>query len=294
MPQCKHYEFCKREHGDISENGRCILPSKDPDKNQEAFNKALEEHRKTIGVNFRFMVFPDGAYLSGVDLREADLSGALLYETVFGNTNLKDAEGLGECEHVGPSTIDMRTLRRSWPLPISFLRGIGLDDMFIEYLPGLVGAPIEFCSCFISYSSNDDDFARRLHADLQDQGVRCWFAPEDLKIGAKIRTGIDEAIRLHDKLLLVLSEASVQSPVGRAGGGEGLRAGAKRAGPDGPVSGAPGRGGFRGRGRLGLLPQEHAEYRRLHQLEGARRLPAGLRASVARSPYGGGKLRAAC
>lgn len=41
--------------------------------------------------------------------------------------------------------------------------------------------------------------------------MRCWFAPEDLKIGAEIRVGIDESIRLHDKLLLVLSETSVKS-----------------------------------------------------------------------------------
>ena len=40
--------------------------------------------------------------------------------------------------------------------------------------------------------------------------MRCWFAPEDLK-GGHIRTGIDKAIRLHDKLLLVLSKHSVSS-----------------------------------------------------------------------------------
>jgi TIR domain len=42
--------------------------------------------------------------------------------------------------------------------------------------------------------------------------VRCWFAPEDLKIGDEIRPRIDEAIRIHDKLLIVLSENSVGSP----------------------------------------------------------------------------------
>ena len=41
--------------------------------------------------------------------------------------------------------------------------------------------------------------------------MRCWFAPEDLKWGARIRTGIDEAIRFHDKLLLILSKSSVAS-----------------------------------------------------------------------------------
>ena len=51
----------------------------------------------------------------------------------------------------------------------------------------------------------------RLHSDLQGRGVRCWYAPEDLKIGEKIRVGIDKSIRIHDKLLLVLSKNSVAS-----------------------------------------------------------------------------------
>ena len=57
----------------------------------------------------------------------------------------------------------------------------------------------------------DEAFVRRLHADLQDKGVRCWFAPEDMKIGAKILDTLDQAIRLRDKILLVLSEASIAS-----------------------------------------------------------------------------------
>ena len=54
-------------------------------------------------------------------------------------------------------------------------------------------------------------FAERLHADLQDKGVRCWFAPHDLPIGAKTWDAIDAAIRLRDKLLLILSKASIAS-----------------------------------------------------------------------------------
>ena len=57
----------------------------------------------------------------------------------------------------------------------------------------------------------DNVFTERLHADLQSKGVRCWLASEDLKIGAKIRPALDESIRLHDKLLLVLSKHSVAS-----------------------------------------------------------------------------------
>ena len=39
---------------------------------------------------------------------------------------------------------------------------------------------------FISYSTKDQDFDERLHTDLQDKGVRCWFAPEDVQGGKKL------------------------------------------------------------------------------------------------------------
>ena len=91
------------------------------------------------------------------------------------------------------------------------MRGCGVPDAMIAYIGSLVGKAIEYYSCFISYSSKDQECAERLHADLQAKGVRCWFAPEDLKIGDKFRTRIDEAIRYYDKLLLVLSEHSVNS-----------------------------------------------------------------------------------
>ena len=51
-----------------------------------------------------------------------------------------------------------------------------------------------------------------LFSGLQKNGVRCFYAPESLKVGDKFRTCIDEAIRTHDKLLLVLSQSSIQSP----------------------------------------------------------------------------------
>jgi hypothetical protein len=41
--------------------------------------------------------------------------------------------------------------------------------------------------------------------------VRCWFAPHDLPIGAKTWDTIDEAIRLRDKVLLILSRNAIES-----------------------------------------------------------------------------------
>lgn len=75
----------------------------------------------------------------------------------------------------------------------------------------MVERPIDFYSCFISYSTEDQPFADRLYSDLQSKGIRCWFAPHDMQSGRKIHEQIDEAIRLHDKLLLILSSGSMAS-----------------------------------------------------------------------------------
>lgn len=151
------------------------------------------------------------ANLSGADLMEANISTAYLGDTLLGNTNLTNVKGLGSCLHSAPSTIDHRTLLLSGMLPVKFLRGCGLPDALIDYLPSLLNQPIQFYSCFISYSSKDENFAQRLHSDLQDKGVRCWYAPHDLKIGDRIRPAIDDAIRIRDKLLIVLSDNSLNS-----------------------------------------------------------------------------------
>jgi len=152
-----------------------------------------------------------GANLQGVNLRDAKLGYAQLGFTVLGNADLTGATGLDTCRHLAPSIVDHQTLGKSWPISIPFLRGCGLPETLIEYLPSLLGQPIQFYSCFISYSTKDQGFADRLYADLQVRGVRCWFAPEDLKIGDQFRQRIDDAIRLHDKLLLILSVHSVRS-----------------------------------------------------------------------------------
>ena len=151
------------------------------------------------------------ASLRSADLSGADLAGSRLYETIFADVNLTNVKGLDSCYYVGPSTIDYRTLEKSGKLPLSFLRGCGLPDTFIDYLPSLLNQPIQHYSCFISYSSKDEELAKQLHANLQDEGVRCWFAPEDMKIGDKIWDTIDKAIRLRDKLLLILSKHAIDS-----------------------------------------------------------------------------------
>ncbi|SPE40119.1 Pentapeptide repeat protein [Candidatus Sulfotelmatobacter sp. SbA7] len=153
-----------------------------------------------------------GANFSRSTLSGADFTGALLEGTVFGDVDLSDVEGLENVLHEGPCTVGIDTIYRSkGKIPESFLRGTGVPDDFITYAKSLITNPIEFYSCFISYSTKDQEFADRLHADLQSKGVRCWFARHDAKGGRKLHEQIDEAIRLHDKLLLILSPHSIES-----------------------------------------------------------------------------------
>jgi hypothetical protein len=155
-----------------------------------------------------------GADLVGVELKMADISGASIGYTTFGNNDLSDVRGLETVLHNAPSTIGIDTIYRSkGKIPLAFLRGAGVPKNFIEYMGSLAGKALEFYSCFISYSTKNEDqeFADRLYADLQDSGVRCWFAPHDIQAGKKIHEQIDEAIRRYERLLLILSPNSMNS-----------------------------------------------------------------------------------
>ena len=146
------------------------------------------------------------------DLTNTNFSEAILQWTTFGNVDLSVVKGLDMVKHNGPSTIGIDTIHRSrGNIPEVFLKGAGVDDTFITYIRSLVGSAIEYYSCFISYSSKDEAFAKRLHADLQSHNVRCWFAPHDMKIGDRIRDRIDDFIRIYEKLLIILSEDSLAS-----------------------------------------------------------------------------------
>jgi hypothetical protein len=155
-----------------------------------------------------------GAYLYADKLHGANMRAARIGYTVFVAMDLRGVQGLDTIRHDGPSSIGIDTLYRSQgDIPEIFLRGCGVPDSMIEYARSLVAAerPFDYYSVFISYSSKDAALATRLHTDLQAAGVHCWYAPHDLPIGARIRVGIDEAIRLHDKLLLLLSKHAVAS-----------------------------------------------------------------------------------
>lgn len=165
-----------------------------------------------------------GASLTGAEIGYANFHNARLTNTDFGyaeiygvsfnNTDLSVAKGLESIVHLAPSSIGVDTLYlSSGNIPESFLRGCGVPDDFITFIPSHFGIQqaIQFYSCFISYSTKDEEFARRLYSRMRDEHLRVWFAPEDVKGGEKLYEQIERAIQLHDRLLLVLSESSLQS-----------------------------------------------------------------------------------
>jgi hypothetical protein len=149
-----------------------------------------------------------GAILSRADRREARLGRTINAETNSVSTKERETR-----KHSGPSSIGIDAFSKlCGTFPESFLRGCGVPEPFIIYARSLAGQPIQFHSCFISYSTKDQEFANRLYADLQQNAVRCWFAPHDIVGGKKVHEQIDEAIQVHDKLLLILSQHSMNSP----------------------------------------------------------------------------------
>ena len=173
-----------------------------------------------------------GANFNNAILNDTNFTNGDIGFTIFGDVDFGTAIGLKIINHRGPTTIGSKTIQRSkGKIPTEFLRGCGLSDLDIEYaklaVPGLdpeevtditygihqlyLGDGIQYYSCFISYNSKDQILLNRLHDDLQDNGVRCWFAPEDMKIGDQIRPTIDRQIQLRDKLLVILSKNSVHS-----------------------------------------------------------------------------------
>jgi TIR domain/Pentapeptide repeats (8 copies) len=194
-------------------------------------SRALLHSSKLVAANLK------GANLHGAQLGHSDLSkanladaelvavtftGAILAGTEFRNSlmgstsldavNLSKAKGLSTIRHVGPSSIGTDTMHLSRAsISETFLRGAGVPEAFITYAKSLVVNPVEYYSCFISYSSKDEEFAKRLHRDLQGEHVRCWFAPHDVQGGQKLHEQIDRAIQLQDRVLLVLSPHSMNS-----------------------------------------------------------------------------------
>ncbi len=163
------------------------------------------------GANLSRSTFYD-TNLRDVDLNSADLTNAIFQATALINIDFQDVYGLETIWHHGPSEISTSTLYHSrGQIPDIFLRGCGIADEMIDYVHSIAGA-IQYYTVFISYNHQDTVFVQRLYNDLQKAGIRCWKYTEDMPIGGDIYQKIyDQIIRIYDKVLVVLSENSIDS-----------------------------------------------------------------------------------
>lgn len=151
------------------------------------------------------------ADLRGANLNEADVTGSRFGQTIIVDIDLRSTRGVGDTRHLSPSIVSIDTIFRSQgEIPEIFLRGCGLSDEMISFTRAIV-TPLQYYTAFISYNSEDEAFAHRLYGDLQNNNVRCWKYTENVKTGDMILPRVDEAIRLHDQLLLIISEHSLAS-----------------------------------------------------------------------------------
>lgn len=165
-----------------------------------------------FGADLRGAILID-ANLRAANLNEANFANAVVYNSAFVSVDLSSTKGLKAIRHVGPSVVSVDTLYKSkGSIPELFLRGCGVPENLITYLPSLANpAAIEFYSCFISYSHADKSFARRLHDTLQGRGIRCWLDEHQMVPGQDIYEEVDRGIRYWDKVILCASKHSLTS-----------------------------------------------------------------------------------
>lgn len=70
---------------------------------------------------------------------------------------------------------------------------------------------IDFATCFLSHSTRDREFVEHLYQQLEETGVRVWYAPHDLEPGEHLDKQLANAIRVNDRVILVLSRFSMRS-----------------------------------------------------------------------------------
>lgn len=142
----------------------------------------------------------------------ADFANGIFGRTLLVDVNLSQADGLEFVEHVNVSDISIGTIYRSQGnIPEKFLKESGVPVKLMEFMKAIDDNEIDYYSVFLSHSSEDDEFVRKLFDDLEEKGIKTFYAPEHLKAGQKLFEQIDLAIKNFDKILLVISEASMKS-----------------------------------------------------------------------------------
>ena len=224
--KCAKASYADFSHADMHQSDArgsnfCGAQFDDADLREVRLEDAILDHAVLRGANLQKANLHGAslrgatlieAHLLSADLSNADLNEAAVGYTNFADTDLSGAIGLETLHHSGPSPLALDTLYKcKGRIPEELLAGCGVPPDYTTYLHSLLNSPIQWHSCFISHSTKDEEFARRLHGRMRQANLRVWYAPEELKGGKKLYEQLNEAIQLNDKTLIILSKDSIGS-----------------------------------------------------------------------------------
>ena len=154
----------------------------------------------------------------GCTMNGVDLSSSALGYTVFQNCDLRNVIGLENVRHDAPSSIGVDTVYRSGgQLPVAFLAGAGVPASIAALQEAIAAAGTSLSECYISCRDDDEEFARKLSADLGDLGITTWVFSERSRGNALVsrlsssdQEEVERWLRNYDKLIVVASSRSIE------------------------------------------------------------------------------------
>lgn len=163
------------------------------------------------------------AHFGNANLNEAVLSGAKLRGMSLSTTYLFDLDvsplcDEGQLRHGSPSSVDSRTVIKSYRHPRlqQFMIDCGVPPIFATYMIDCARAVNEpmlrslLQSTFISYGGPDEAFARKIYDALRAHEVVTFFFPETATVGERIDTEVFNRLQEHDRTLLICSRHSLE------------------------------------------------------------------------------------
>lgn len=153
------------------------------------------------------------------NLAGANLADAALGYTVLQDCDLRDVVGLEQVRHDAPSSVGLDTLYRSGGrIPAVFLSAAGVPASVASLQEAIGAAPPSLTEYYIACRDDDEEFARKLSADLALQGVTAWVFSERVRGNALVsrlsssdQEEIERWLRDYDKLIVVVSSRALDT-----------------------------------------------------------------------------------
>jgi hypothetical protein len=212
--QCKSCSFPFVPFEELSECPKCGYPTR------KRFNTFVEFTLKSASYNLaqRETFIPGGWGTSTVGDHYYWLAFQFLKFAAF-TLKIPEKSLLGQYI----SAEKAQELSQKFVKRISFGKYPNVKEHFKYYFSRLLASDINVQSslhkkennkifCFLSHSVKDSVFCEKLYSSLLAEGISCWYFPEDAKPGEKVWDEIDTNIRTCEKMIVVCSKHSLNSP----------------------------------------------------------------------------------